>query len=72
MRSLPGDYYDHDEAHHRLVGRRTRRIFTLGDPVTAKLAEANTVTGSLLFALDDDESRPLRARPEFGRHRRRR
>ena len=33
MSSLPGDYYDHDEAHHRLVGRRTRRTFTLGDAV---------------------------------------
>jgi ribonuclease R len=54
MRSLPGDFYVHDEAHHRLVGRRTRRTFTLGEPVTARLAEANTVTGSLLFALDED------------------
>ncbi len=55
MRSLPGDFYVHDEAHHRLVGRRTRRTFTLGDPVTVRLAEANTVTASLLFALDEDE-----------------
>jgi ribonuclease R len=53
MRSLPGDFYVHDEAHHRLVGRRTRRTFTLGDPVTVRLAEANTVTASLLFALDE-------------------
>jgi ribonuclease R len=56
MRSLPGDYYVHDEAHHRLVGRRTRRAFTLGDRLTVRLAEANSVTGSLLFALDDDDA----------------
>ncbi len=55
MRSLPGDFYVHDEAHHRLVGRRTRRMFTLGDSVTVRLAEANAVTASLLFALDEDE-----------------
>jgi ribonuclease R len=51
MSSLPGDYYVHDEARHRLVGRRTRRSFTLGDAVTVRLAEAKPVTGSLLFAL---------------------
>jgi ribonuclease R len=68
MSNLPGDYYDHDEAHHRLVGRRTRRTYTLGDAVTARLAEAKTVTGSLVLALADDEEaaappRPSRPRP---------
>ena len=51
MRALPDDYYDHDEARHRLVGRRFRRSFSLGETVTVKLAEANTVTGSLRFDL---------------------
>jgi ribonuclease R len=60
MRTLPGDYYDHDEAHHRLVGRRTRRSFTLGDEVEVKLAEANTVTGSLRFELVEKEELPQR------------
>ena len=32
--TLPSDYYDHDAARHRLVGRRTGRIFALGDAVT--------------------------------------
>jgi ribonuclease R len=54
MSALPADYYDHDEARHRLVGRRWGRVFTLGDPVTVRLREANTVTGSLLFALVED------------------
>jgi ribonuclease R len=52
---LPNDYYDHDEAGHRLVGRSSGRSFTLGDPLTVRLAEANTVTGSLLFSLIDAE-----------------
>lgn len=56
MRSLPGDYYDHDEARHRLVGRRTRRSFTLGDEVEVRLAEADTITGSLRFDLIDIET----------------
>ena len=70
--SLPGDYYIHDEARHRLVGRRTRRSFTLGDPVTVRLGEANTVTGSLVFDLIDEAARaetPLR-RPSRSRRRR--
>jgi len=57
MRSLPGDYYDHDEAHHRLVGRRSGCSFTLGDKVTVRLGEADTTTGSLLFSLIADEGR---------------
>ena len=51
MRSLGDDYYVHDEARHRLVGRRWGRTFTLGDSLRVRLAEANAVTGSLLFAL---------------------
>lgn len=59
MRSLLGDYYDHDEARHRLVGRRTRRRFTLGDAITVRLSEADTVTGSLRFEVQDaDATRP--------------
>jgi ribonuclease R len=63
--SLPDDYYNHDEARHRLVGRRFGRIYTLGDAVMVRLAEANTVTGSLLFALGETER--LRGRPSSTR-----
>jgi ribonuclease R len=55
IRSLPSDYYDHDEKLHRLVGRRSRRSFSLGEAVTIQLAEANTVTGSLRFNLFSDD-----------------
>jgi ribonuclease R len=51
MRSLGDDFYVHDEARHRLVGRRRGKSFTIGDPVRVRLAEANAVTGSLLFAM---------------------
>jgi ribonuclease R len=58
MRSLGDDFYVHDEARHRLVGRRWGRTFTLGDPLQVRLAEANAVTGSLLFALAEEETGP--------------
>ncbi|HUA56345.1 MAG TPA: S1 RNA-binding domain-containing protein, partial [Candidatus Sulfotelmatobacter sp.] len=54
VRSLPADYYHHDERAHRLVGKRTRRVFTLGDPVEVRLAEADVVTGGLILALVPD------------------
>jgi ribonuclease R len=67
MRSLPDDFYDHEESRHRLVGRRTRRSFTLGDEVEVILAEADIVTGSLRFALCAtgmaDSHRPARGKP---------
>jgi ribonuclease R len=67
---LPNDFYDHDEAGHRLVGRRSGRIFRLGDPVSVRLAEANTVTGSLLFSLLDAEGLTHESRGDAERHRR--
>jgi len=54
IRTLPGDYYIHDEAHHNLKGRRSGRTYILGDPVRVRLAEADTVTGSLVFAVTED------------------
>jgi ribonuclease R len=38
---LPNDYYRYEESHQRLFGRRTRRIFALGDLVTVKVAHVD-------------------------------
>jgi ribonuclease R len=50
------------------VGRRWGRVYTLGDALTVRLAEANAVTGGLIFALDEslgEERRP--GKPRRGR-----
>jgi len=73
--SLPSDYYDHDAAHHRLVGRRSARVFALGDALTVTLVEADAIGGRLVFRLEDDSfARPhlAAARPRRGLYRRRR
>jgi ribonuclease R len=59
----------HDEARHRLVGRRWGRTFTMGDPLRVRLAEANAVTGSLLFALVEgtNAAAPKRGQDKAGR-----
>jgi ribonuclease R len=49
--TLPDDYYVHDEAGHRLVGREFGLTFRLGDAVEARLVEANPLTGGIIFAL---------------------
>ena len=48
--SLPDDFWMHDETLQALVGRRSRAAYRLADPIEVRLAEANGLTGSLLFA----------------------
>ncbi|MEJ2672181.1 MAG: ribonuclease R [Deltaproteobacteria bacterium] len=38
---LPNDYYRYEESHQRLFGRRTRRIFALGDLVRVQVAHVD-------------------------------
>ncbi len=56
MRSLPDDYYIHDERQHALVGRRHKRIYRLGAKLQVRLKEADGLTGSSVFELANDAS----------------
>jgi ribonuclease R len=47
MRRLGRERLTHDEASHALVGRK--RVYRLGDTISVRLAEADRITGSLLF-----------------------
>ena len=49
--TLANDFFVHDEVNHALVGERTGMTFTLSDPVVVELAEADTVTGGMIFAI---------------------
>ncbi len=51
MRSLPNDFYIHDERVHALIGLRSGRVFRLGAPVTVRLMEADGLTGSTVLNL---------------------
>ncbi|QJE73106.1 ribonuclease R [Aerophototrophica crusticola] len=57
--SLPEDFYDHDEANHALVGRRSRRVFRLGSRVKVRLVEADPIAGSMVFRLLDEDGADL-------------
>jgi ribonuclease R len=72
--SLPDDYYVHEEAKHRLIGRNKGRVYRLADRVTVRLLEASATTGSTVFRLLDDAGREEPGRrvsqPPRGRRRR--
>jgi ribonuclease R len=56
MRSLPDDYYIHDEKQHALIGRKHKRVYRLGAKVQIRLKEADGLTGSSVFELANDAS----------------
>ena len=41
LRSIRSDFFEFDEDHYRLVGKRTHKVFRLGDPVRIRVAGAN-------------------------------
>ena len=55
IRSLPNDYYVHDEARHALIGKRTRRTYRLCAPVVVRLIESNMATGKTSFEIVGDK-----------------
>ncbi|MGE5504780.1 MAG: ribonuclease R [Actinomycetota bacterium] len=73
---LAEDYYIHDEIHHCLVGKRTRKTWQLGQRLTVVLHEANTLTGSMVFHPEDatpsaaPRGRGRPGKPERNRRRR--
>lgn len=53
MRDLDDDFYEFDEKNFRLIGRRHRHSYSLGDPITIKVARTNLEKKQLDFALAD-------------------
>ena len=49
--SLGDDYYVHDEKRFALIGRRTGKVYQLGDPVEVRLLEAAPMAGGLRFEI---------------------
>jgi len=52
---LPKDYYNHEPAHHRLVGERTRKVFRLGDTVRVRVTRVDLEERKVDFELLEDE-----------------
>ena len=56
MHTLGWDHFSFDEANYRLVGRRTKSSYQLGQKVKAVLVDAEVQTNSLSFRLLNDSS----------------
>ncbi|HEY8189626.1 MAG TPA: RNB domain-containing ribonuclease, partial [Micavibrio sp.] len=51
IRSLPQDYYIHDEKRHALIGRRNGLVYRLGAGVSVALIECEPLTGRMIFEI---------------------
>lgn len=51
VRDLDDDYYEFDEKNYSLIGRRRKKQYRLGDPITIKVVQANLERKQLDFAL---------------------
>ena len=49
IRNVGDDYFEYDERHYRLVGRRSKKTFQLGDPIRVKLVAARVPEKELDF-----------------------
>ncbi len=49
IRTLPQDYYIHDEKQHALIGRKGGITYRLGGKLTIRIVEADGLTGSSVF-----------------------
>ena len=55
LREIKGDFFEFEEDKYRLRGRRTRKIYRLGDPVRIRVASANLEQRLLDFELLQEE-----------------
>jgi ribonuclease R len=49
IRAVGDDYFEYDEKHYRLIGRRTHKAYQLGDPIRVKLIAARIPEKELDF-----------------------
>lgn len=49
VRNVGDDFFEYDEKHYRLVGKRTGKAFQLGDPIKVKLMAARVAEKELDF-----------------------
>ena len=56
LREIKSDFFEFDEARYRLVGRRTHKVFRLGDQVRIKVKSANLEQRLLDYELVEQSS----------------
>ena len=64
MRSLGGEYWRFDEAARTITGERSGTTYKIGQRLELRMAEANPITGGLIFELPDGAGSPGAAGPK--------
>lgn len=59
LRLLADDYYAYDQKKQRVVGRRKKRVYTLGDRLKVTLHEAEPLLGGLTFLPAENQKKEL-------------
>ncbi len=58
LSTLDDDYYNFDEKHFRLIGRRTGRVFKMGDPVNVGILAVDAIKNQIdLFLIEPEEGK---------------
>jgi len=63
LRTIRSDFYDFDEEHYCIRGRRTHRVMRLGDPVRIRVKGTNLEQKLLDYELIEPEIAPAEDRP---------
>jgi ribonuclease R len=69
MSDLKDDFYELDKQNYRIVGKRSGRVFTFGDPVRVRVKETNLARRSMDLELVGADRRAFR--PDYRADRRR-
>lgn len=56
LREIRSDFFEFDEEHYRIVGRRTRRLYRLGDRVRIRVKDANLEQRIIDYELIETET----------------
>ena len=56
MQDLSDDYYEFDKDNYRIIGQRTKKMYTFGDQVEVRVKETNLGRRSMDFALVGDKA----------------
>ncbi|MCX6213243.1 ribonuclease R [Spirosoma sp.] len=56
MQDLSDDFYEFDKDNYRIIGSRTKKMYTFGDAVVVRVKETNLARRSMDFALVSDSA----------------
>ena len=62
MNDLGDDYYEHDKDNYRLIGQRTKKIYTFGDAVKVQVKDTNLARRSMDLYLAGNTTSSIRSR----------